>query len=111
MERLYTGVCSVTEQQKYEKANKSTGFRDVVVLENVPCRRSYSNVHSGNPGDSYTAIDQTIKVFLAPELEIKPGSRLTIVQDGRTEVYRSSGKPAVYQTHQEISLGLWKERA
>lgn len=48
---------------------------------------------------------------MAPEVEVSPGSRITIIQNGRTEVYAQSGQPAVYATHQEIILKLWEDWA
>jgi hypothetical protein len=51
------------------------------------------------------------KLFLAPEIVVKPGSKLKVTQAGRTECYVRSGEPAVYGSHQEIVLELWKEKA
>ena len=34
------------------------------------------------------------------------GSKITVTQNGVTTDYASSGKPAVYETHQEVILEL-----
>lgn len=108
IESLYTGRCTVIEYRKIKKANKSTGFEEVTVIENQPCRLSYSRVTKANETESATEITQTPKVFLPPELQIKPGSKLVISQNGRTTEFKNSGEPAVYSTHQEIMLELFK---
>lgn len=45
-------------------------------------------------------------MFVSPDVTIKPGSMLTVAQNGVTTEYTSSGVPAVYPTHQEIILEL-----
>ena len=111
VEALYTGSCTVTRQQKYTRGNKSTGFKEVVVLDGQPCRLSYSSAPETKGTDSATDVTQAIKILLAPEVQIEPGSRVTVIQNGVTETYKSSGKPAVYQTHQEIRLELCEGKA
>ena len=100
VESLYDGVCTITEHQKVKKENKSTAFEEVVVLENQPCRMSFKNVNSANQTDTASVVTQTITVYLSPDVLVKPGSKLTITQNGVTTVYKSSGTPAVYSSHQ-----------
>ena len=108
IESLYTGKCTITEHQKVKKENKSTGFQDVVVLTDQPCRLSFKTVTNTSSGEAASAITQITKVFLAPEIQVKPGSKLTITQNDVTTEYKSSGKPAFYSTHQEIVLELFE---
>ena len=108
VESLYDGRCTITEYQKVKKENKSTGFDEVVVLENIPCRMSYKSVNPTNQTDTAGAVTQGITVYLSPDVLVKPGSKLTITQNDVTSEYKSSGKPAVYSTHQEVSLELFK---
>lgn len=109
LESLYDGTCSVTEYQKVKKENKATGFGEVVVLEGQPCRLSFGSTAATNPTDNgASSVTQTVKVFLAPEIKVKPGSKLTITQKGVTTDYKNSGQAAVYSTHQEIDLELFK---
>ena len=54
---------------------------------------------------------QTIKLFIAPEIDIKPGSKIDVTHLGVTTSYKRSGNPAVYHTHQEIMLELWENYA
>ena len=108
IEMMYQGTCTVTEHQKVKKENKTTGFQDVIVLENQPCKLSFSNITSTNQTETAALVAQTAKVLIAPEIQIKPGSKLTITQNGVTTEYENSGEPALFNTHQEISLVLFK---
>ena len=108
LEVLYDGRCTITEYQKIQKENKSTGFSEVVVLENVPCRMSFRSVNPTNQTDTAGAVTQGIVVYLSPDIVVKPGSKLTITQNGMTTEYKNSGKSAVYSTHQEVPLELFK---
>ena len=109
LESLYDGKCTITEHQKIKKENKSTGFQDKVVHKDVPCRLSFKTIDNTNQTDTAaSAVVQITKVFLAPEIQVKPGSKLTITQNDVTTEYKSSGEPAFYSTHQEIILELFK---
>lgn len=109
IESLYDDTCTITEHQKVKKENKSIGFSDVVVLENQPCRLSYKTITNTNQTETAaSSVVQIIKVFLAPEIRVKPGSKLTITHKGVTAEYKNSGDPAIYDTHQEIVLELFK---
>lgn len=107
LEKLYDGAMDVIEYQKVTKENKTTGFEEVKVLEAQPCRLSFSSFPAANETDVSAKITQSVKVFLAPEIEVKPGSKLTVTQNGITTAYKSSGVPAVYASHQEVQLELF----
>ena len=108
VESLYDGKCTITEHQKVRKENGSTGFQDVVVHEDVPCRLTYSTIKSTNPGDTASTLVQVVKVFLSPDIRVKPGSKMTITQNDVTTEYKSSGEPGLYKTHQEIILEIFE---
>ena len=109
IESMYDGSCIITEHQKVKLENKSTGFKDVVVQKDIPCRLSFKTVTNTNQTETgASAVVQITKVFLAPEIQVKPGSKMTITQNNVTVDYKSSGQPAVYSTHQEIVLELFK---
>ena len=112
IESRYKGLCDILEKRKVkDEVTKATVLKDIVVLSNQPCRLSYSSSGTANQTDTVSNIEQTIKLFIAPEIKIAPGSKLRITQNGVTINYISSGVPAVYETHQEISLELEKENA
>ena len=108
IESLYDGKCTITEYQKVKKENKSTGFQEVVVHDGIACRLSFKAINSANLSDTASSVSQTIKVFLAPEIVVKPGSKVSITQNGVTTDYKCSGQPAIYSTHQEVILELFE---
>lgn len=107
LERGYDGIFTVTEHQKITKPNRTTGFSDVDVLVDQPCRLSFSSSPSTGNGD-VPEIGQTVKLFFAPEITVKEGSKITVTQNGVTTSYKQSGTTAVYSTHKEIILELFK---
>ena len=112
VESRYKGLCDILKKRKVkDEVTKATVLRDTAVLSNQPCRLSYSSSGTANQTDTVSNIEQTIKLFIAPEIKIAPGSKLRITQNGITTDYISSGVPAVYETHQEVSLELEKENA
>lgn len=106
LEKGYDGTFTVTEHQKITKPNHTTGFSDVVVLENQPCRLSFSSSPSVKDGD-VPEIGQTVKLFFAPEITVKEGSKITVTQNGVVTAYKQSGTVAYYPTHNEMVLELF----
>jgi hypothetical protein len=106
----YDGVCTVTEHQKVKnERSKVTEFVDVVVLSDQPCHLSFETIAKNQESESASNVTQTTKLFIAPELTIKAGSKITVTQCGITTDYTHSGVPAVYDTHQEIILDLFEK--
>ncbi len=108
IESTYIGTCTITEQVKIKNPDKTTGFKEQVILENQPCRLSFEKITGTNQGDTAASTIQGAKVFISPDVSIKPGSKLTITQNGITTDYQHSGVPAIYGTHQEVILELFK---
>ncbi|MDE3563871.1 hypothetical protein PV597_18395, partial [Clostridioides difficile] len=66
----------------------------------------YKNIVSATDG-KVAKLEQTIKLFISPEIEIKAGSKLII----NNKEYVRSGESAIYPNHQEIILELLKDKA
>lgn len=112
MEATYDGTCKIYNMQSIkDPKTKVTRQEEALVQEGIPCHLSYSGSSPAIESGTITTVAQTIKLFLAPELIVLPGSRMEVTQQGRTECYSQSGKAAVYSSHQEIPLELWKGRA
>lgn len=110
VESWYTDTCNVIGTKKVKKDN-ITSFEDDVIVENQPCRLSFSKVTATNNPDGTATLNQTIKLFVSPDIDIKPGSNIEVIRNSKKTMYKCSGEPAVYETHQEIVLELAKERA
>ena len=109
IESTYNCTCNIVEHGKVKKENKSTGFADKIVLENKKCKLSFESITSTNQNDVSAKVTQVTKLFIAPEIDIKPGSRIDVKNaQGVTTAYESSGQPAKYESHQEIILKLFE---
>lgn len=107
IESLYAGRCDIISQQEvFDPITKQTSFEAVAVVKEQPCRLSFKNITAVEQGTGAAMVTQIIKVFIAPEIEVKAGSRLVITQNGKTAEYKASGEPARYGSHQEIILEL-----
>ena len=111
LEKMYSGTCDVVERvQATDPVTKKTGFGESTVLSMQPCRLSYSSAPVTGDGRT-AAVTQEIKLFLAPDVTVKSGSKIIVTQNGKTTAYANSGEPRLYPTHQEISLKLWERWA
>ncbi|HBH0878279.1 TPA: hypothetical protein KR676_001979 [Clostridioides difficile] len=107
IEMLYRDKCTIVEYQSIkDPITKRTNNKEVVVLENQPCKLSYKNIVSATEG-KVAKLEQTIKLFISPNIEIKVGSKLII----NNKEYVRSGESAIYPNHQEIILELFKDKA
>ena len=111
VEQTYIDKCTVSEYIKYRKENKSTAFREEVKYCDLPCRISFLSKNAVSNTQTFTAMSQSAKLFVSPNIKINPGSKITVTHDGVITEYKQSGFSAVYRTHQEIALVLFDERA
>lgn len=108
IEQTYTGLFFVTQQENVkDPETKLCKKQEVRVYENIPCKLAFEGNTPVAMSGGAPQVTQSIKLFTAPDLEIIPGSKITITQDGVTTEYKGSGKPAAYPTHQEITLELF----
>ena len=101
-----------------QSVNSETGLTEPVwevCAENIPCKLSFSGGTSFSgqnaaalnaaAGDPAAEVGQGVKLFCAPDVDIPPGSRVTVVrQNGMILQYESSGLPLIFSAHQEIRL-------
>ena len=107
IEMMYRDKCTIVEYQPIkDPITKRTNNKEIVVLENQSCKLSYKNIVSATDG-KVAKLEQTIKLFISPDIEIKAGSKL-IIND---KEYVRSGESAIYPNHQEIILELFKDKA
>lgn len=112
IEATYFGTLTVTERKKEkDERSKLTKDVEVVVLENQPCKLSFEKLQTAIQSDSAATITQVTKLFVSPDISISAGSKITVSQDNVTTDYTCSGVPAIYPTHQEIILELFKDFA
>lgn len=111
IEKTYKGICNIYEYQTVtDEKTKLSRQESVLVHENKPCKLSYEKI-SVVDGNGVMQKDVVTKLFIAPEIEIKAGSKLEITQDNVTKEFAKSGEPARYASHQEIMLELFERWA
>lgn len=113
IESLYDSRATVIEYQSvFDEVTKRTKSQEVTVLTDLPCRVSFKNIAPTGESDTVHSVSQSITLFISPNnITIKPGSKISVTRKGITTDYKNSGQPAVYDTHQEIGLRLFKENA
>lgn len=117
IESTYIGTCDVVEYVHMPNmTTKISEKSEKTVLSNQPCRLSFdvNNNRVLKPtltGETASEVRQNVKLFISPEVEIKPGSKIIVTQNGVTTAYKKSGQPSVYSTHQEIMLELYDDLA
>ncbi len=107
IESQYDAKCDVVEKRPKEVNNITKNIEEKVLIDK-DCRVSFEDIYVNTETDTEAKKIQKIKLFIAPELDIKPGSKIVVTRKGRTTEYKNSGEPAIYDTHQEIILELWK---
>lgn len=108
--RLYVDTCSVIECRKVIDVNGIHHEEEVTVYENVPCKLTHKTITQVVDGVE-PKMSLVSKLNLAPDIEIKPGSKIIVTRDGVSTVYKNSGQPARYLNHQSITLELEDDRA
>lgn len=107
---LWRGKCTVTGRNN-DTTDENTGrvvVGEVDTYTDEPCRISFDTVNATQPENNAANIVQSITLFIDRAVVIPEGSKITVTQNGATAVYEKSGKPAVYSTHQEIPLEIFK---
>lgn len=113
IEKLYTGVCSIYQYEEVKGPYSST-HKETLVYDRLPCRisfsvrqSSYTGVRGSEEKELANRSKQLIKLFISPDYNILPGSKIVVEQNGRKTVYKNSSQPAVFSDHQEILMDVY----
>ena len=110
LESLYDCTARVETAVPFQEG-AATRFRLETTIAAAPCRLSFSGLQAAGRASPRSEAPQSVKLFLAPEWQVPAGSKITVTGRGGERVYCRSGEAAVYGSHQEIPLALWKELA
>ena len=111
IQSMWTGICNIFGF-KNSKNKYGTVVSEVKELyKNIPCRLSFKNISQTEQTESVAKTSQVVKLFIAPEVYVPPGSIVEVIQNGVTRKYKPSGISAVYTNHQEIILDAEQEKA
>lgn len=112
IESQYAGKCTVVEMQPIkDPATNITSSKEVTVLTDQPCNIAYKSAEATTIVGGVAVQNQTIKLFISPDVTIKAGSKITVTKNGKTTAYKRSGLPAFYPSHQEINLIIFDKYA
>ena len=104
-EATYEGLCTIYEYREVtDEKTKLSSEEEVAVIEDQPCKLSFEKLNSVVQTETAAVQAQGVKLFLAPEIAVGSNSKIVVTQNGITNEYSASGVPAVYSTHQEITL-------
>lgn len=107
-ESLYNKKCKVYEYTtSRDTATGIDSTKESEKYNDVPCRISYKSIPNASQTDTGSSLTQSIRLFCSPDYDIQPGSKISC----QGKVYKASGEPAVYTSHQEIELILEQEWA
>ena len=111
IQSMWTGICNIF-RFKNSKNKYGTVVSEVKELyKNIPCRLSFKNISQTEQTESMSKTSQVVKLFIAPEVYVPPGSIFEVTQNGVTRKYKHSGISAVYTNHQEMILDAEQEKA
>jgi len=109
IESLWKGKCTIYIQDEVKnQTNKRSKFVEKAIYTDQPCKLSFETIKQTTENSNAAQVTQSVKLFIAPELVIPPGCKITVTQNGKTADYQNSGEPGVYSYHQEIVLELFK---
>lgn len=104
LEMMYCDRLSIYQKREVtDPETHVTSFKEMLTKANIPCRVSEQNVGAASKGEPARA-GKHIKVILAPEIEIAPGSVLLVSYHGHTGRFRQSGEPYYKSDTQTIEL-------
>jgi len=107
--RMWKDRMTVSEYMKtVNPDDKSTEFSEILVLEDIPCKISFTTINPASLSESAAGVVQIVKLFCDNTVKIRPGSKLTIRrkvgENYENFAFAQSGLPSVYTCHQEIML-------
>ena len=106
--------CEYDQQVKHYPEKRGIVHNEILLPANAPPEYadrntlSFEKLNAVVQTDTAAKLTQGTKLFIAPEIKIKPGSKIIVEQNGTTTEYSASGEPAVYFSHSEYMLELFK---
>lgn len=101
IEATYFGKMDIYEQNDIEVRGR-TRQKNVKIYGGIKCALSKKNPTNINMNSQYGDVDYTYEIFTYPEIKIKAGSSIRVLQEGMELELKNVGEPHIYPTHQEI---------
>lgn len=108
-EAMYCHRLNVYEEVEVtDEKTHVTEFDTVLALSDIPCRVIEQSITPATEGEPARAEEQ-IKILLAPEIDIPPGSIVEVFFHGHSNKYKRSGQPYIKSDTQTITLEIYRE--
>ncbi|WP_243447795.1 hypothetical protein [Clostridium tetani] len=106
VESLYDCTCNISGDKEKVKdpVTKETKLVPKIKYENQPCKVSKQSLSKNNQTDTVNKIIYELKLFIAPELEIKQGDIIEVTNKFKNKEVYKAGEGFKYNTHQEVIL-------
>ena len=103
LEATYEGTAEIICYAEYTADSGATRHREEVV-GSIPCSLSQRTGRAVAQGEDRAAVEYDAKLFIAPEHDVKPGSKIRVSQNNMEYTFICAGEAFKYPTHQEIIL-------
>lgn len=104
LEKMYEDTCTISRYEEVkDPVTGETILQPRPVYENQSCRISQKALASNGQTETQNSISYQIKLFIAPELDIRQGDEVSVTRAGVTDQYQA-GEPFRYRSHQEVIL-------
>ncbi|BDR66977.1 phage protein [Clostridium tetani] len=106
VESIYDCTCNINggKEKVKDLVTKETKIVPKIKYKDIPCRVSKQSLSKNNQTDTVNQIVYELKLFIAPEINIKQGDEIEVTNRfGDKESYKA-GEGFPYNTHQEVIL-------
>ncbi|ACO85900.1 hypothetical protein [Clostridium botulinum] len=106
IESLYDCTCNITggKEKVKDPVTKETKLIPKIKYEKQSCKISKQSLSKNNQTDTVNKVLYEIKLFIAPEVEIKQGDEIEITNQFGIITKYKAGEGFPYYTHQEVIL-------
>ena len=112
IERMYRGTLTIHEWTlETDPDTHISSEVETITVVDQPCMLSNTSTAPTTSAEGVPSVTKITKIFVAPDIPIREGSKLVVTQAGVTNTYERSGIPSVYPTHQEVTVNLMEKVA
>ena len=109
IESRYDNTCSIyVYADVFDEDTKQTRRERTLLLEDQPCRLSYQTQAFASlvstQTDGVPSSYQSVKMFIAPELDIPENSEIEVKRSDRLLKFKRSSVPVIHTNHQEVMV-------
>lgn len=106
IESLYDCTCTITggKEKVKDPITKETKLVPKIKYKDISCRISKQSLSKNTQTDTINQVVYELKLFIAPEVEIKQGDEIEVTNVLGVKTKYKAGEGFPYYTHQEVIL-------